>query len=306
MRRALASILLLLSLATLPHAATAAPAPVVVASKMDTEGTLLGTMITLLLARHGIAVESKIALGPTQILRRAILAGQIDLYPEYTGNGAIFFHREGDPVWRDAAQGYAAVKALDWEKNRLVWLAAAPADNGWAIALRRDVAAAHKITTLTGFARYVNDGGRVRLAASAEFVENPGALPAFERVYGFTLRQSQLLILAGGDTAATIRAAAEGTSGVTAAMAYGTDGALAALGLVVLADDKHAEVIYRPAPVVRAAVLRQHPALPAILDPVFDALTEARLRTLNAKIAVDGDDAATVARAYLADHGFLK
>ena len=76
----------------------------------------------------------------------------------------------------------------------------------------------------------------------------------------FAWRTGQLLTLAGGNTSATLRAAAEGISGVNAAMAYGTDGAIAALGLVALADDKGAQIVYAPAPVVRAAVLRAIPA----------------------------------------------
>ena len=88
------------------------------------------------------------------------------------------------------------------------------------------------------FAKYVASGGRIKLAASAEFVESPSALPAFEATYGFRLSDEQLLTLSGGNTAATLRAAAEEMSGVNAAMAYGTDGAVAALGLVALTDDK--------------------------------------------------------------------
>jgi len=292
--------------AALPPPAVATADAVVVASKIDTEGALLGNMIALLLERHGIEVENKIQLGPTQILRAAILAGQIDIYPEYTGDGAVFFKLETDPVWKDAARAYEKVKALDWERNRLVWLAPAPADNSWAIALRKDLAVSQRLATLSDFARYVAAGGRVRLAASAEFVESPSALPAFERLYGFALKQSQLLILAGGDTAATIRAAAEGTSGVNAAMAYGTDGALAVLGLVALADDKGAQIVYQPAPVVRAPVIERHPEMPSILDPVFGSLTLETLQLLNAKIAVEGLDPAAVAADYLRAEGFIK
>ncbi len=262
-------------------------------------------MIALLLERGGLAVESRIGLGPTNIVRSAILAGAIDIYPEYTGNGARFFKREDDPVWKDAAAGYDEVRRLDREQNGLVWLAPAPANNTWAIAARQDLAA-RTGTTLEGFSRYVAAGGRVRLAASAEFVESPGGLPAFEKTYGFALGQSQLLVLAGGDTAATIRAASEGVSGVNAAMAYGTDGSLAALGLAVLADDKGAEVVYEPAPVVRAAVLAAHPGISSLLDPAFRSLTLARLQKLNAEIAVEGSDARAVAKDYLAAQGFLK
>ena len=81
------------------------------------------------------------------------------------------------------------------------------------------------------FASFVRDGNRVRLAASAEFVESNAGLPAFEASYGFRLEANQLLVLSGGETSATIKAAADGISGVNAAMAYATDGALKALGL---------------------------------------------------------------------------
>jgi osmoprotectant transport system substrate-binding protein len=284
----------------------AAADPIVVASKIDTEGALLGNIIVSLLRDHSIAVDSRLQLGPTPIVRQAILAGQIDLYPEYTGNGAFFFARETDPAWRDPQAGYALVKQLDRAQHDLVWLAPAPADNTWAIAARRDLAQAQHLTTLEDLARYVNGGGKVKLAASAEFVDSPGALPAFEAAYGFKLARNQLLVLVGGDTSATLRAASEGISGISAAMAYGTDGALAVLQLQLLADDKHAQTVYEPTPVIRGAVLAQHPEIEGLLDPVFRSLTLERLQQLNAKIAADGEEAAAVATAYLRANGFAK
>ena len=149
------------------------------------------------------------------------------------------------------------MKALDADQNKLVWLQPAPANNTWAIAVRQDVAAANKLATMEDFAKWVTGGGKVKIAASAEFVESPAALPSYEKTYGFQLRQDQVLVLAGGNTAATERAAAEQTSGVNTAMAYGTDGALAALGLVVMSDPKGAQIVYEPAPVVRAGDPRQ-------------------------------------------------
>ena len=292
--------ILLLTLGT----AVAAPA-VVAASKIDTEGALLGNMILVMLGDHGIAVRNRLQLGPTNIVRAAILAGQIDIYPEYTGNGALFFHMETDPVWKSWARGYARVAALDKAKNDLVWLAPAPANNTWVIAVRKDLARRAGLRTMTDFARYVRSGGDVYLAASAEFVESPSALPAFEAAYGFELTDRQLLTLSGGNTSATLRAAAEEMSGVNAAMAYGTDGAIAALGLVVLADDQGAQIVYAPAPVVRGAVLHEYPQLPGLLDPVFNSLTLDILQQLNARIAVDGEDAGAVATGYLKSRHFL-
>lgn len=290
----------------LPATSAAAADEVIVASKIDTEGALLGNVIAALLENKGIAIRNKIQLGPTKIVRAAILAGQVDIYPEYTGNGALFFNSETDPAWKDARLGYEKVRALDLEKNNLVWLTPAPANNTWMIAVRRDLAASPSLDTMEDLARYLSSGGKFKLAASAEFVENPAALPAFQSAYGFTLRQDQLLILSGGNTAATVRAAAERSSGVNAAMAYGTDGAIAALGLAVLADTKGAQIVYQPAPVVRGAVLRQHPEIRGALEPAFASLSREALQALNAKIAVEGLDAESVAKTHLSAKGFLK
>jgi osmoprotectant transport system substrate-binding protein len=295
----LASVCLGYIAAGLASEAVAASRPIVVASKADTEGALLGNIIAEALKARGMPVLRKMQLGPTNIVRAALLAGQIDLYPEYTGNGAFFFHRETDPVWKDAAAGYAEVKKLDREANRLVWLRPAAANNTWVIAIRSDLPGFPERKCLDDLAAWLGNGGRFKLAASAEFVESAAALPAFESTYGFHLRSDQLLTLSGGNTAATLRAAAEGISGVNAGMAYGTDGELAALGLVALCDDKGAQIVYAPAPVVREAVLDEYPQIAATLDPVFASLSLETLQKLNARIAVNGEDAAAVARDYL-------
>src|SRR5277367_1866999 len=119
-------LIVALLVAVWPIISAAREGKVVVASKIDTEGALLGNMIVSLLEAHGIAVENKLQLGPTNIVRAAILAGQVDIYPEYTGNGALFFHREQDPAWKNWQRGYALVEALCREKNHLVWLTPAP------------------------------------------------------------------------------------------------------------------------------------------------------------------------------------
>jgi osmoprotectant transport system substrate-binding protein len=278
---------------------------IVVASKIDTEGALLGNIIAQVLAKAGFTVENKIQLGPTKIVRTALLAGEIDIYPEYTGNAGFFFNVDGDPAWKNAKSAYEKAKALDSEKNKVEWLQPAPANNTWAIAVRKDVATANKLATLDDFGKWVSSGGKVKLAGSAEFVESAAALPAFQSAYGFKLGPDQLLVLSGGDTAATIKAAAEQTSGVNAAMAYGTDGALAALGLVVLSDPKGVQAVYEPAPVVRGSVLEKNPQIRTLLEPVFRTLTLETLQSLNAKIAVEGQDASKVAKDYLTAKGFL-
>jgi osmoprotectant transport system substrate-binding protein len=280
--------------------------PVVVGSKLDLEGALLGEMMLLALGEAKIAAENRLRIGPTSILRAALLSGAIDLCPEYTGNAAFFFHEEGDPVWKDAAAGFARAAKRDFDKNHLVWLAPAPANNSWVIAMPEALARVQNLHTMEDFARFVRDGHKVRLAASAEFVESAAGLPAFEASYGFRLDARQLLVLSGGETSATMKAAADGISGVNAAMAYATDGALKALGLHALEDTRHAEPVYAPAPVIREATLANYPEIRCILEPVFAKLDLATLRDLNEKVAVEGVDPRAVAKEFFHGQGLFR
>ena len=290
----------------LTSSAWAQTAPVKVSSKIDTEGKLLGSMLVLALEANGIKVENKTALGNTKIMRGAITAGEIDIYPEYTGNGAFIFAEESNVAWKNAKAGYERVKTLDLAKNKIVWLEPAPANNTWTIAVRKDIATANKLKTLDDLGKWISGGGQFKLAASAEFVERSDALPAFQTAYGFKLKPEQILTLAGGDTATTIRAAGEKTSGVNAAMAYGTDGPVAALGLVIMEDTKSVQPIYAPAPIVREEVLAKNPKIRTALEPVFKALDGATLQALNAKIQIEGQDAKKVAGEFLKSKGLIK
>lgn len=304
-RRLLASVALAAGLGLGAPGAALAADSVTVASKIDTEGAVLGNIIALLLEQNGLDVKERLSLGPTKIVRTALLEGEIDIYPEYTGNAGFFFNVDGDPAWKKADTAYAKAKELD-AANKLVWLQPAPANNTWAIAVRGDVAKKNKLATLDDFGKWVAGGGEVKLAGSAEFVESAAALPAFQEAYGFKLGQGQLLVLSGGDTAATIKAAAEGTSGVNAAMVYGTDGGIAALDLKVLDDTKGVQAVYQPAPVVRAAVLEAHPEIATILAPAFAGLDLETLQGLNAKVQIEGQDARAVAKDWLTGKGLLK
>lgn len=292
--------------AALSTAALAQTAPVRVGSKIDTEGKLLGNLIVQALEAGGVRTESRVALGNTKVVRGAITSGEIDIYPEYTGNGAFMFSEESNPAWKNLKAGYERVRALDLEKNRIVWLEPAPANNTWAIAVRKDVADANKLRSLDDMGKWIAGGGQFKLAASAEFVERADALPAFQTAYGFKLKPDQIVALAGGDTAVTIRAAAEKTSGVNAAMAYGTDGPVAALGLVIMADPKGVQPVYAPSPIVREEVLAKNPKIKTILEPVFKVLDGPTLQTLNAKIQLEGQDAKKVAADFLKSRGLIK
>ncbi|MGO1164065.1 glycine betaine ABC transporter substrate-binding protein OsmF [Brucella sp. C7-11G] len=283
-----------------------AQAQVVVSSKIDTEGGVLGNIILLMLNANGIETTDRIQLGATPVVRQAITAGEIDIYPEYTGNAAFFFNKADDPLWKDPVNAFETAKKLDYDTNKIVWLAPSPANNTWGIAIRKDVADAGKLASLSDFGKYAADGGKLVLAASSEFVNSAAALPAFQTAYAFTLKPNQLITLSGGDTAATIAAAANQTSGANAAMVYGTDGGIAPSGLVVLEDDKHVQPVYQPAPIIREEVLKKNPKIEELLKPVFEKLDLITLQDLNGRVQLGGEPAKAVAEDFLKKNGFIQ
>ncbi|WP_404297214.1 ABC transporter substrate-binding protein [Halomonas sp.] len=298
MRIPFTRLTLLAAASALSLSAVQADDPVVVSSKIDTEGSVLGQLILQRLEAGGIAVQDRLQLGGTSIVREALLTGEVDLYPEYTGNGAFFFDMTDSDVWHNAEAAYHTVRDRDAE-NGLVWLTPASANNTWAMSVRGELAREHGLATLEDLAAYLAEGGEFKFAASAEFVESEQALPAFQDAYGFSLSQEQLLVLSGGNTASTMRAAAQQTSGVNAAMTYGTDGGLKALDLVVLEDTLGVQPVYQPAPVVRADVLDAYPEIESLLGPLFEALDLETLQRLNGDVAVNGLDPRRVAADFL-------
>ncbi len=282
--------------------------PLTIGSKIDTEGTVLAQIIRLMLEQNDFAIDDRSGFGTTSVVREALLAGEIDLYPEYTGSALTFFPDADLPegVSTNAQELYQTVKELDAERNNVTWLEQAPANNTWAIAVPQSLAEENNLATIGDLATYINEGGEFKLAASQEFVDRPDALPAFEETYGFEVSSDQLVILAGGNTTQTETAAAQGTDGVNAAMAYGTDGTISALSLTTLEDPQNAVAIYQPAPTLRGEVANEFPEIAEILNPIFASLDEETLQNLNGQVAVDGLDPAQVAEDYLISEGFLQ
>jgi osmoprotectant transport system substrate-binding protein len=186
-----------------------------------------------------------------------------------------------------------------------VWLTPAKASNAWALAVRRDVALANNLKTMSDFGRWVAGGGKVVLACSAEFA-NAGTLRSLEKTYGFTMQSDQLIVLAGGETSATIGAAAARTNGTNTAMVYGTDGGIVAANLQILEDDRHDQPVYAPVPIIREAVLKANPQIARIVQPVMESFSRETLQQLNARVQINGESEGSVAEDYLKAKGFLR
>lgn len=279
--------------------------PVTIGTFIDSEGAVLGKMMVMLLEQEGYEIIDKTEFGTPDILRKALLAGEVNLVLDYTGSGQYYHDVEDTDIWSDAREGYLLTKKLDEEENNIIWLEPANANNTEALAVRREFSEANNIKNMEGFARYVNEGGTVKLICSASFAENIKGLRGFEEAYGFHLSADQLIVLASGNTAEMLKALVEKTNGVNVSLVYGTDGALDKMDLVVLDDPKSIPPVYLPAPVLQGALYEKYPEIEKPLNRLFQSLNEDNLRQLNAKVAYDGMAAETVAREYLEENELI-
>jgi osmoprotectant transport system substrate-binding protein len=281
-------------------------APVVVATMLDSEGSVLGKMIVQLLEQNDIKVTDKVNFGTPDILRKALENKEVDLIVDYTGSGQYYHPDEATDtsIWSDPVKGYEFTAKLDKDKLNIIWLTPAQANNTEMIAVKREFAESNGIVSMADFAAYVNAGKETKLICAASFAENPLGLLGYEKAYNFKLTEKQLVILSSGNTAEMLKALSEGTSGINASLVYGTDGALDKMNLVVLEDPLHVPPVYLPAPVIRGDVLDEYPEIADILKPVFESLTLEKLQKLNSQVAYDGKDGAEVARDYLKANGF--
>jgi len=290
-----------------------------VASKLDAEGAVLSQLIIQVLRDNDLEVIDKTWMGSTDIVRKAIIDGDIDIYPEYTGNGAKWFKDEDWETWSRSDKDEVAERLTDLEtrnKNRVEWLTPAPANNPWAIAINSDVADAKNLKTIEDFANYVRKpGSNVLVYGSKEFFTSPMALPLFEEKYGFDLKIDQKVIVSSPTYAEHLVAFFVEPETVYAAMVYTTDRYLEegmsdttgqyleTLPLRILDDNKKAQPLYHPAPLVRSEVLTRYPEIRKILNQLFQKLDTTTLQELNGNAVQKFPR--EVARDYLEQNGLL-
>ncbi len=275
-------------------AANEAGAPLVVASKDFTESFILGEMYAILLESAGFQVERKINLGGTPVIQQALLNGEVDIYPEYTGTGLLTVLQL--PMMTDAGEVYLTVKAAYEEQFDLTWLAPAPMNNTQALAMTRARAEELDITTIS---ELVAQADQLIFAAPPEFSEREDGLPGLQNVYGDFTPQELLAVDAGLRYQALLNGEAD------VVVAFGTDGEIAANDLVLLEDDQGLWPPYQVAPVVRQVVLDANPGLPAALNQLSSLLTDETMQGLNYEVSGNQREPADVAREFLVAQGLI-
>lgn len=296
----LAGRLALAGLATaITLSACAAPTPSVttiqVGSKNFTEQFIVGEMYALVLENAGFKVERKLNLGGTPVAQAALVAGEIDVYPEYTGTGLLTVLKL--PVNTNPQAVYDTVNAEYQKQFNLRWLAPAPMNNTQALAMRADRAAALGIVT---FSDMVAQADQLIMAGPPEFAEREDGLPGLRLVYGdFALKEYKAI-----DPG--LRYQALRSNEVDVVVAFGTDGQIAADNLVLLQDDKGMFPPYQIAPVVRQAVLDANPRVAELLNALAPKLTDAVMQRLNYEVDGKQREPADVAREFLLAEGLIK
>ncbi len=314
MRRAILVLLALILMSSLGLSSVVTAqdgGPIRIGSKQFNEQLVLGQLMIVALEEAGYQVEDRTNLGGTAVVREALLNGEIDMYAEYNGTAISIHFRDVDFVDSDAIiefsgdsyASYAISSSLDAAINDLVWLQPAPANNTYALAIKREFAEEQGIYTAQDLADYVNLGGEVVVSTGNEFASRPDGIPAFEATYGFAFPEGSLDIIADGTPAQCLQVLNEG--GANVAMTYGTTGENTAYDIIVLEDPDGAQPVYAPTPVIRGEVLRANPEIAVILNPIFATLNNQTLQTLNARVGVNGEDPRAVAEDYLRTQGFI-
>ena len=286
--------LLLLNAASMRAQVAPGAAPIVVASKPFGESYVLAEMFAQLLESRGIAVKRLPGLGSTEIVFGAIRAGDVDVYPEYTGTGLIAILQERLPDNAEPRGVFAHVAAAFASKYGVRWLPPLGFENTFALAVRRDTAQRYSLRTLSDLAQ---QSSQLSAGFTPDFVQRSDGLAGLAGVYGEGIRPPVIKPLL---PALKYQALAEGA--VDIIDGFSTDGLLERYGLVVLDDDRGFFPPYEAAALLgpRAAANTE---VVSVLTLLSGRIAEPTMRALNRRVEVDAEDVGQVAASALSTLG---
>jgi osmoprotectant transport system substrate-binding protein len=270
-----------------------------VAAKDFTEQLILGNLMSTVLATAGADVTNLSNTPGSFGVRQAVLKGDVDISPEYTGTGWINYLGNEKPVKGAKAQ-YDAVHQADL-KNGLTWLPPAPMNNTYAFAIRESQAEKLGITKLSQL-KGLPEKQRT-FCVESEFAKRNDGFQPMLKTYG--LSRSTIAKATNLDTGVIYTATAEGRS-CNFGEVFTTDGRIPGLHLRVLQDDKGFFPLYNLSEVVQTKTLEKYPVIGEIFAKINPELDNKTMLALNAKVDVAGQDPAIVAKDWLVEKGFVK
>lgn len=264
----------------------------IVGSKNFTEQIVLGELLAQQIEAHtALRADRRFDLGGTLLCHQALLAGQMDLYPEYTGTALTVILKE--PPASDPAAVYQTVR--DAYKSRFGLEVGPPLgfNNTFAIVVRGDDAARLHLRAISDL---IPIAPKWRAGFGYEFMERPDGYPGLVKAYGLSFGSQPRIM----DLGLLYRALQEKQVDVVAGNS--TDGLIAALGLVVLEDDRHYFPPYQAVSVVRGVALEQHAGLREVLDALGGRISEDDMRRMNYALDGEHQDVTSMVRDFRAAH----
>jgi len=262
---------------------------IVVGSKNFTESFLLGEIVAQQIETHtNLKVERRFYLAGTYICQQAILAGRIDVYPEYTGTALTAILKENASGVKEDV--YRQVKR---EYERRFGLTLGPAfgfNDTFAMEIRGEDARRLNIRTLSQAAAFAP---RWHAGFGYEFMERPDGYRGLATMYGLHFAEEPRIMDLG------LLARALKDHQIDLAAGNATDGLIPALDLFVLEDDRHYFPPYEAAPVMREQTITQHPEVAQALAELAGKISDEEMQRLN--YAIDGQrrDAKEVVHDFL-------
>ncbi len=268
---------------------------VVVASKPVTEGYILAEMLTLLIeAKSDIQVKQTLGIGGgTSNIHPALIKGEIDLYPEYTGTGWLFVLKRASQ--QDAQKLYEQVKQAYQQEYGLVWSGLYGFNNTYAVAVSEGVAQRYALKTVSDL---VKVSPALTFAANPDFLEREDGYPNLTKTYGLSFKAVKEIDIG-------LRYEAIKSEGFDVIMVFSTDGRLNVEPVVVLEDDRSAFAAYHAATVVRSQTLENYPELSGVLELLSARISNQEMIGLNYQVEIEKQDPKEVARAFLVKEGLL-
>jgi len=269
---------------------------IVVGSKNFTESFLLGEIVAQQIEAHtNLKVERRFYLAGTYICQQTILAGRIDVYPEYTGTALTAILKQN--ASGDKQDIYRRVKS---EYERRFGLTLGPAfgfNDTFAIEILGEDARRLNITTLSQATAFAP---RWRAGFGYEFMERPDGYRGLAATYGLRFADQPRIM----DLGLLARALKEHQ--IDLAAGNTTDGLIPALDLLVLEDDRHYFPPYEAVPVMRQQTIQQHPEVAQVVAELAGKISDQEMQRLN--YAVDGQhrDAKEVVHEFLKSKRLLQ
>jgi len=260
----------------------------VIGSKFFTEQVVLAELLAQHIeARIGIPVERKTNLGGTLLVHKAMLAGDLDLYVEYTGTALTAVL--GEAPKGDSNTTFQRVKEQYRQRFGLEITEPLGFENTFAMVIRSDDAARLKLKNMSDLAPIAP---KWHAAVGYEFLERPDGFAGWSKTYGLKFAETPRVM----DLGLLYRALTQHQADIVAGNS--TDGLIAALHLVPLDDDRHYFPPYDAVPVVRGAALEQYPQLRAALADLAGKISAEDMRRMNAAVDADQRDVKTVVREF--------